>query len=261
MKMRTHRSATSSNMLHATANPVVEGGETPPRTRHRELKGLASQPLVLSTSRVINSHAESLSSFKRASSSTFTSHAGANPARRTQLRRTPSVVIGLFSAAAVSAVSQADLVGSWSVGEGDFSASIQFDFIDGDTYLFDVFWDGSITGREVFDLIADDVTGQYSFEYEVITYTFGDFLVGVGIEDDYQYGEGSPPDYADSWHYWTAEGGDAWAASLIGFSDRILSDGSRDAWVFGDFDPPSQIPGPATLALFGLISMRRHRRR
>ena len=178
------------------------------------------------------------------------------------MRKAESIgVIGLFCVSAVVMPAQAELVGSWSVGEGDSSASIQFDFMDGQSFLFDVSWDGTMTGREVFDLIADDDSERFYFGYEVITYSFGDFLVGVGIEDAYQYGEGSPPDYADSWHYWTAEGDASWESSMIGFSDRELLDGSRDAWVFGDYDPPAQIPAPATLALFGLLSTQRRRRR
>ena len=172
-----------------------------------------------------------------------------------------AVFIGLFTSGVMGAAAQAELVGQWDVGEGDSTSSVQFDFLDGQSFLFDVSWNGSITGRDVFDLIADDDTGRFFFDFDVISYSFGDFLVGVGIEDVYQYGEGSPPDYADSWHYWIAEGDAPWEAAMIGFSDRTLQDGSRDAWVFGDYDPPAQIPAPATLALLALIPMRRQRRR
>lgn len=169
-----------------------------------------------------------------------------------------AVVIGLFAA---SGSASAELVGTWSIGEGDSTASIQFDFLDDQSFLFNVSWDGSITGRDVFDIMADDDSGDFGFDFEVISYSFGDFLVGVGIEDAYDYGEGSPPDYADSWHYWVAEGDLEWQAAAIGFSDRILEDGSRDAWVFGDYDAPATIPAPATLAVLLLTPLRRQRRR
>jgi hypothetical protein len=189
--------------------------------------------------------------------------AGAKPAGESIMNVSPvlSCVIGLILAAAVAVQSQADLVGQWDVGEGSSTASIQFDFLDGQTFLFDLSWDGDLTGREAFDLLAGDDTGRFFFEFDYIAYSFGDFLTGVGIEDSYDYGEGSPPDYADTWKYWTAEGDGLWESSMIGFSDRILTDGSRDAWVFGNYDPPAQIPAPATLALLGLVPMSRRRRR
>ena len=170
-------------------------------------------------------------------------------------------LIGL-SIALPATMASADLVDRWTVGEGDSTATLQFDFMNANTYVFDIAFDGVLTGRGVFDLLAADDTGRFGFAFEVISYSFGDFLVGVGIEDDYHYGAGSPPDYADSWHYWTAEGPDAWSASMIGFSDRELSDGSRDAWVFGSFDSPAAIPAPGSLAMLaaGLLGSRRRRR-
>ena len=171
-----------------------------------------------------------------------------------------SLVIGLFCAGAMSLHAQADLVGQWSVGEGDSTASIQFDFLDGNSYLVDIAWNGDLTGREAFDLIETE-GDAFDFAFDYIEYSFGDFLTGVNIEDSYNYGEGSPPDYVDVWHYWTADGNDPWVKSMIGFSDRQLIDGSRDAWVFGTNNAPFQIPGPATLALFGLVPIGNKRRR
>lgn len=175
-----------------------------------------------------------------------------------QHKHTAAIVIGLLVG---SNSASADLVGEWSVGQGDSTASVQFDFLDDQSFLFNVSWDGSMTGRGVFDIIVADSSDAFDFEFEAISFSFGDFLVGVGIDDAYDYGEGSPPDYADSWHYWLAEGDDEWQAAAIGFSDRILEDGSRDAWVFGDFDAPATIPAPATLALLALIPLGRKRRR
>ena len=171
-----------------------------------------------------------------------------------------NIVIGLFGSGVISLSAHADLVDTFSVGEGDSNASIQFDFLDGNSYLVDIAWDGDLTGRQAFDLI--NAEGQaFDFEFQYESYSFGDFLTGVNIEQSYNYGTGTPPDYVDVWHYWTAEAADAWELSPVGFSSRLLLDGSRDAWVFGTNDGPMQIPAPATLALFGLLPIGKKRRR
>lgn len=173
-------------------------------------------------------------------------------------KHTAAIVIGLFLG---SSSATADLVGEWNVGKGDSTASIQFDFLDDQSYLFNVSWDGSMTGRGAFDILAGDSSNLFDFEFQVISYSFGDFLVGVGIDDAYDYGEGTPPDYNDTWKYWVSEGDEVWESAAFGFSDRVLEDGSRDAWVFGDYDPPATIPAPATMALLALMPLRRKRRR
>ena len=74
-------------------------------------------------------------------------------------------------------MSQADLVNRWSVGDGDSSAMIQFDFIEGETYVFDISFDeGSFTGQDALDLLVAETDGPFEFTYDVISYSFGDFL-------------------------------------------------------------------------------------
>lgn len=169
----------------------------------------------------------------------------------------------ILSTLAVVVPVHGDLVDRWDVGEGDQTASIQFDFLDGQTFVFDVSWTGDLTGREAFDVIADDTSGRFTFDFDFIAYSFGDFLTDVGINDAFDAGSGSPPDYVDVWHYWTAESStDAWESSFIGFSDRMLADGARDAWVFGTNVGPSVIPAPGALGLsiIGLAAAGRRRR-
>jgi hypothetical protein len=157
----------------------------------------------------------------------------------------------------------ADLVQTWEIGEGQSSAMIQFDFLAGNTYMVDVAFDGVISGQEALDLIvANSNEAGFDFNYEVITYSFGDFLVGMALDGDGDYGDGSTPPYIDYWHYWTQESDTNWTESMIGFSDRILTDGAVDGWVFGTTDAPTQIPAPATLALAipALFGFRRRRK-
>ncbi len=170
--------------------------------------------------------------------------------------------IGVGTLGLVSAAS-ADLVGSWSVGTGEETASVQIDFMNGNSYLFDLSFDDELRGREVFDLLTEaaNTIGDLTFDFTVISYSFGDFLTGITLNDDADYGEGSPPDYLDTWAYWTAEGTEVWSSSMIGFSDRILVDGSRDAWVFGTGAAPATIPAPATIGLALFVRGDRRRRR
>ena len=177
-------------------------------------------------------------------------------------------VSSILTAAGVLAVTMpvstavADLIDRFAVGAGYQSASLQFDFLDGRAWIFDVSWSGDLSGRAAFDLIAADMTGRFAFEFEVISYSFGDFLVGVGVEDAYHYGTGTPPDYADTWHYWTADVPEqGWSESFVGFNDRDLADGARDAWVFGTYAAPATIPAPGGLALAVVAIGRRDRRR
>lgn len=161
-------------------------------------------------------------------------------------------------------ISQADLVNRWSVGDGDSSAMIQFDFIEGETYVFDISFDeGSFTGQDALDLLVAETDGPFEFTYDVISYSFGDFLTGVGIDTSYNYGDGTEaPDY-NYWAYWTQESGSDWVSSMIGFGDRLLADGAADGWVFGTDAMPSTIPAPPAVALVaaGLMLQRRRCRR
>ena len=156
---------------------------------------------------------------------------------------------------------QADLVDTFQVGEGSAMAQVQFDFLSGNSYLYEVRWDGSnLTGRDVFDLIGAAQPDEFEFTY--IAYSFGDFLTSVTIGDDYDFGDGSQaPDFNNYWHYWNRSGGDPWESSMVGFSDRVLENGSSDAWVFGVSDAPQTIPAPATIAVVGAVFASRRRRR
>ena len=95
----------------------------------------------------------------------------------------------------------ADLVNRWEVGSGDATAMIQFDFLSsGNTYVVDLFFDGSMSGQAAIEMIAaDSTTAGFSFEYDVISYSFGDFLVGIDIEGDSDYGDGSMPPWLQDW--------------------------------------------------------------
>lgn len=161
-----------------------------------------------------------------------------------------------------TAIATADLVDRWEIGSGENTAMIQFDFLSGNTYVVDVSFDGSMSGQDAIQMIAADSTDAgFAFGYDVISYSFGDFLVGIDLDADSDYGDGSAPPYIDYWHYWTGETDGTWNESMVGFGDRLLVDGSADAWVFGTADAPAMIPAPATFAILLPALARRSRRR
>ena len=166
------------------------------------------------------------------------------------------LAVSLFVASA-----QAELIDTFEIGEGSAMAQIQFDFMVGHTYLYEIRWDGSeMTGRDVFDLIASAQPNSFDFTY--ISYSFGDFLTSVTIGDDFDAGDGSEaPDYVNYWHYWNRIDGGSWESSMTGFSDRLLEDGSWDGWVFGAADAPQEIPSPGALAIAGIALLTTRARR
>ena len=174
-------------------------------------------------------------------------------------------MINVFSKAISAALlslgistAHADVIDTFEVGAGESTSSLLFQFTNGNQYLYQVSYSGSITGREAFDVISD---AQPDFFIPTITeYTFGDSLTGLEIGSDSDSGFGTPPDYLDYWHYWIRDTDlQTWEFASIGFSDRDLSDGSWDGWVFGsDLEP---VPGSGTiLAMIGLSAIRKRRR-
>lgn len=163
----------------------------------------------------------------------------------------------VVTVASCAAPLHAGLMGSFDVGAGANEATLQFDFENGNTWLATVRWDGAMNGFEALQLVTSSVPGgQLQFQ----NFSFGKFVTGIGVGGDWQYGEGDLWPIENWWHYWTAEAAGAWSASMIGASDRLLQDGSRDAWVFGSSAAPATIPGPAGWAALG-AAMLRHRRR
>ena len=166
----------------------------------------------------------------------------------------------VLSAALCTNSAEAALVGNYVVGSGANASFIQFQFTNENTYLYEVRYNGSMTGRALFDVVAAAQPGLFSFTYD--SFSFGDFVTGITIGADTDFGYGSPPDYLDYWHYWTrASGTDAWTESFIGFADRVVANGSWDGWAFNSASAPNAVPAPGALALLagGLLTTRRRR--
>lgn len=179
------------------------------------------------------------------------------------LRNLGSFVVsaGLAGILAIAGSAQADLVGSYTVGTGASASYLQFEFANSNTYLYEVRYDGSLRGDDLFAIVATSQPGFFS--YQVVSFSFGDALFGVAIGSDANEGFGNPPSYLDYWHYWTRPTGtSAWTNSMIGFGDRVVSNGSWDGWVFNSDAAPSAVPTPAAgiaLAAAALLAGRRRR--
>jgi len=171
-----------------------------------------------------------------------------------------AATIAALPLASTASVAHAEFVGGWTVGDGANASYLQFEFTNSNTYLYEVRYDGSIRGSDLLGIVAAAQPGFFS--YQVISFSFGDALFAVAIGSDSDEGFGTPPDYLDYWHYWTRGSADApWTASMTGFADRVVANGSWDGWVFNSNAAPSIVPAPASLALLaGAAAVRRRRR-
>ncbi len=189
-------------------------------------------------------------------------------------RRDPASQLGefmrlafLFTSVATTAVvasvgssALAELVGTYDVGSGSEMSNLQFDFTNGDSYLYLVRYDGSHTGRDLFDIVKSAQPG--TFDFATATFPFGEALFGVSIGANGDSGFGTPPEYLDYWHYWVkTDDNAAWDFSSVGFADRVVANGSWDGWVFGSNGPPAAVPAPAAAAIVALAVSRVRRRR
>ena len=152
--------------------------------------------------------------------------------------------------AGIAGTADAGLVGSYTVGSGASASFVQIEFGNTNAYLYEVRYDGTQTGQDLFEIIAAAQPGY--FAYEVVSFSFGDALFGITVGSDANSGFGNPPAYLDYWHYWTRDGGGAWTESFVGFGDRVVSNGSWDGWVFNSAGAPAPIPAPGALALLAL---------
>jgi len=150
----------------------------------------------------------------------------------------------------------AGLVSTQTIGSGAKSASLQFDFENGNTHVVNLRWDGTLTGFGALEIMSTQATGG---RLDFLSFTFGKFVTGLGVGGDYQYGEGELWPIENYWHYWTEVNGQ-WEMAMFGASDRLLVDGSKDAWVFGSGAVPQAVPAPGAAAV-ALLAFARSRRR
>ena len=144
----------------------------------------------------------------------------------------------------------AGVVASYDVGTGASTSTIQVDFTNGNAYQVTLRWDTAMNGFDALQAATSAISGA-ALAYDA--YKFGNFVTGIGFDADYEYGNGDLWPIENYWHYWTEVNGQ-WEMAMFGASDRMLVDGSKDAWVFGSSDAPQTVPAPGA-AEIGVVCM------
>ena len=144
----------------------------------------------------------------------------------------------------------AGIVATYEVGTGASTSTIQVDFTNGNAYQVTLRWDTAMNGFDALQSATSAITGA-ALAYDA--YPFGNFVTGIGFAADYEYGNGDLWPIENYWHYWTEVNGQ-WEMAMFGASDRMLVDGSKDAWVFGSGDAPQAVPAPGA-AEIGVVCM------
>ena len=149
----------------------------------------------------------------------------------------------------------AGIVATYDVGAGLYTSTVQVDFESGNGYLFTLRWTEPTNG---FQALQQAIAATQGASLQFQSFSFGVFVTGIGVGADFQYGEGDLWPVENYWHYWTEVNGQ-WEMAMFGASDRTLTDGSKDAWVFGSGAVPQAVPAPGAIAL--LLALRPRRRR
>lgn len=175
-----------------------------------------------------------------------------------------SFSLAFLSILATNSFAHAGVAYSASVGTGDSHSTVQIQFSDGDSYLFDVAWSGTTTGMDLLEIIDASLAEDF-FVLTTDDFGWGDFVSGLGVANDYEYGTGDLwPTVENYWHYWTddiVDGDEDWESSWVGASDHIALDGGWEAWVFISSGEPEAVPAPGALALLALTGANSRRRR
>ena len=166
------------------------------------------------------------------------------------MHQTVSAAAAFAAIAISSSHAFAGIVASYDVGTGASTSTIQVDFTNGNAYQVTLRWDTAMNGFDALQAATSAITGA-ALAYDA--YPFGNFVTGIGFDADYEYGNGDLWPIENYWHYWTEVNGQ-WEMAMFGASDRMLVDGSKDAWVFGSSDLPQAVPAPGA-AEIGVVCM------
>jgi hypothetical protein len=111
-----------------------------------------------------------------------------------------------------------------------------------------------MTGTGLFDIIEAHTA------LDTARASFGDstFIDGISYDGHANQGYGGGDDW---WHYWTkSDSASPWVSSMVGASDRVVTDGAWDGWVYGSGLAPV-VPEPAGVILLGATTLLLARRR
>ena len=218
-----------------------------------------------------------------------------------EMRLFALVPFGLASSSSFAAFTFDDI--DFWVGQGANEAALVIDWNGGPepvSLAWGFRFDGAATGADMLMAVINadaNLYGRFS------SFSFGDVIIGLGYDldgDGFSISDGTGFDpggvaftgtsdgataddaddhYAEGWNtgfwsYWLGSGdpfdGGAWDSSLVGFGDRVLSDGDWDGYRFAPGflaeqprEPIAAIPAPAGTCLLvaGTCAGVRRRRR
>lgn len=174
------------------------------------------------------------------------------------MQRTLSAATPIVALVLTSSHTFAGLVSTFNVGTGVNSSTIEIDYSNSEYSVITLNWDTPLNGFSALQTALTSIAGS-TLNYD--TFSFGVFVTGIGIGSNYESGDGDQWPVENYWHYWTFENG-AWELAQFGASDRTITNGSADAWVFGSSVAPQGVPTPGALvAALGLSFTNRMRRR
>jgi hypothetical protein len=164
----------------------------------------------------------------------------------------------LLTAGLCHSAAQAEILQTYDVGSGVNTSTIQVDFSNGNGYLFTLHYSHTLTGLGALQLMASQVQ---DFTLTTETFPWGELVTGLGAGTDYEYGTGDLWPIQNYWHYWIQDESDSWIWAPQGATDRILTNGSADAWVFGTDISPQAVPAAPGALLLATVLRRRQRSR
>jgi len=159
------------------------------------------------------------------------------------------LVLVFLAAANACAYTLDDCLIEYWAGSGSNRAVVVVDFGPA-SYAFGYRWDsGTKYGRDLMDAV--DLSGTMNY-----TQNYG-FLNTISYSDYQNIGQNGWP--GDWWGYFTSTDGAGWTDASVGFSDRVLSNGSWDGWAVQTTDawppahqPTTPVPEPVTLIFLGI---------
>jgi hypothetical protein len=142
-----------------------------------------------------------------------------------------SVAAGLL---ALTTPATAQLSPGYATGTGDHTAAlvIDFDFVGGESYYFEYFFDGTATAEEM--LLDLNRAGSLDVDFQYFTFGGVSSIFINGFSFD---GNTSVPVFegtsGETWSYYASDDATPpvnWVGQNIGPTDRALIDGSIDGW-------------------------------
>ena len=176
------------------------------------------------------------------------------------LRWVRPAVLGGAASLGLTAASQAGMISTVTEGPANapYVYAVTLEFKNGDYYDYTLrSTQTTLSGLNLLNTVAALSSGSTTLTLNQVNSSFGYYLNGVTIGSDTNSG------FANNsyWTYWNGTGNNPvqWTYAASGESDRLLTPGQSDGWVYGDGTNQPQatafaVPEPGTWTWLGLGS-------